>query len=201
MALKHFYTLWAPIYDPMVGVATRQARARSLRRLGDPAGQSILLCGIGTGLDLPHLPVGGRYTGIDVTPAMLARARARARRLPIDIELREGNVMALDLPDAGFDTVVMHLILAVVPEPALALREAARVLKPGGRILVLDKFLRPRQAAPLRRLFNLGLRHVATRTDVVFEDLLAGTEGLGVIEDEPAFAGGWFRRITLQKRA
>jgi hypothetical protein len=75
------------------------------------------------------------------------------------------------------------------------------VLKPGGRILVLDKFLRPRQAAPLRRLFNLGLRHVATRTDVVFEDLLAGTEGLGVIEDEPAFAGGWFRRITLQKRA
>jgi ubiquinone/menaquinone biosynthesis C-methylase UbiE len=201
MALKHFYTLWAPIYDPLVGLATRQARARSLRRLDDPQGQSVLLCGVGTGLDLPHLPAGARYTGIDVTPAMLARARARTRRLPIDIELREGNVMALDLPDACFDTVVMHLILAVVPAPALALREAARVLKPGGQILVLDKFLRPGQAAPLRRLLNLGLRHVATRTDVVFEDLLADVQGLGVIEDEAAFAGGWFRRITLQKRA
>jgi ubiquinone/menaquinone biosynthesis C-methylase UbiE len=197
MALHHFYTLWAPIYDPAVAGLTRAARRRSLARLEGEG--EVLLSGVGTGLDLPWLPRGPRYTGIDRTPAMLERARRRAASLDLPIELHTGDAMALPFDDARFDCVVLHLILAVVPQPARALAEAKRVLKPGGRILVLDKFLRRGRPAPLRRLLSLGLRHVATRTDVVFEDLLATVPALQVTEDAPALAGGWFRSITLHK--
>jgi ubiquinone/menaquinone biosynthesis C-methylase UbiE len=79
------------------------------------------------------------------------------------------------------------------------LSETARVLKPGGSILILDKFLRPGQRAPMRRGLNLISRHVATRLDVVFEDVLARVSGLRVDSDQPAFAGGWFRSIRLVK--
>ena len=74
------------------------------------------------------------------------------------------------------------------------------MLRPGGRILILDKFLRPGQLAPLRRLLNLVIRHIATRTDVVFEHLLPLTPSLRVLADEPAAPGGWFRHIELHKR-
>ena len=69
----------------------------------------------------------------------------------------------------------MHLILAVVPEPASALQEAGRVLKNRGSIYILDKFLRPGQLAPIRRGMNTVLRHIATRTDVVFEEVLSSS--------------------------
>ena len=66
----------------------------------------------------------------------------------------------------------MHLILTLVPEPELALKEACRILKPDGQIYLLDKLLRPGQIAPVRRLLNIVIRHIATRTDVIFEDIL-----------------------------
>lgn len=199
MSLRHSYTLFAPIYDLAVARATAPLRRTSLARLEGEPGEQVLIPGIGSGLDIPLLPHGPAYVGVDLTPAMLQRARARAAGRS-DIELREGDAMALPCADASFDTVIMHLILAVVPEPERALREAERVLKPGGRILLLDKFLRPGQRAPLRRLVNLLLRHLATRTDVVFEDVLQCCSTLSVTQDIPALAGGWFRYIELHKR-
>lgn len=199
MNLRSAYTLWAPIYDAVVDRATRAMRQASLARL--PAdGESFLLVGVGTGLDFPYLSPGPAYTGVDLTPAMLERAARRADRLGLSVDLREGNAMALPFADATFDHVVMHLIVAVVPEPARALAEAARVLRPGGQILVLDKFLPANRRAPLRRLLNALLSRMATRTDVVFDECLAACPGLDVVIDEPAIAGGWFRRIRLRKQ-
>lgn len=197
MSLRTSYTLLAPIYDRMVAAATQAARRASLARLPADARQ-VLLVGAGTGLDFPLLPAGPQYTAIDLTPAMLDRARPRAAARPeLAIELRSGDALALDFADASFDAVILHLIVAVVPDAARALAESARVLKPGGRVLLYDKFLRPGQSAPLRRLLSPLLGRIASRTDVVLEHHLPPT--LRVLEDEASLAGGWFRRVLLER--
>jgi len=201
MGLRHTYTLIAPIYDALVAPLTVGARRASLSALDATVAADVLLCGIGSGLDIPWLPHRANYTGIDLTPAMLARARRRARHGGLPMRLVEGDIMRLPYEDASYDAVVMHLILAVVPDPHRALQEAARVLRPGGRVLILDKFLRPGQAAPLRRLISPLLARIATRTDVVFEDLLRAAPTLALQSDTPALAHGWFRRIVLERRA
>lgn len=198
MALKHSYSVLSPLYDLIVRHPLKDVRRKSLARITDFADKEILINGIGTGLDLEHLPQGAIYTGTDITPLMLRRADKRARANGIDIHLECADSHNLPFNDESFDIVIMHLILAVVPNPERALQEADRVLKHKGRIYILDKFLKPGQFAPLRRSLNVVLRHVATRTDVVFENILSGTP-LKVVSDEPALVGGWFRLIELSK--
>ena len=197
MSLRTSYTLLAPVYDWIVGPALAHARARSLRRLPAANHSRILLNGVGTGLDLPLLPTANCYTALDLTRAMLEKALPRGRGL--DMTWIQGDSQRLPFGDNAFDHVVLHLILAIVPDTRAALREAARVVKPGGRLFLLDKFLRPGEPAWLRRAINPLARRLATRTDVVFEDALAGVRDLRVIDDQPALAGGWFRMITLEK--
>jgi phosphatidylethanolamine/phosphatidyl-N-methylethanolamine N-methyltransferase len=199
MTLRYTYTLFAPIYDAFVAPFTASARRDSLRRLREGPHADVLLAGVGSGLDLPLLPRGPCYTGLDLTPAMLARARRKAATLGLDLRLDVGDARRLPYDDATFDAVVLHLILAVTPHPERVLAEAARVLRRGGRVLILDKFLRPGQKAPLRRLVSPLLGLLATRTDVVFEEALAQTRGLELVSDQPALAGGWFRQIELRK--
>jgi len=198
MSLRNSYTLLAPVYDWLIGPALSSARARSLDRL-PAAGAHILLNGIGTGLDLPLLPAAHRYTALDLTRAMIARARPRQNSL--DVQWVQGDSQRLPFRTESFDHVLLHLILAIVPDTLGALREAVRVVRTGGRLFILDKFLRRGESAPLRRLVNPLMRRIATRTDVVFEDALSCVGNLRVIDDQPALAGGWFRMITLEKTA
>ena len=196
MNLKHSYTLIAPFYDAAIDRATRAARKHSLSALPAAPGR-VLLAGVGTGLDLPHLPPQHHYVGVDLTEAMLLRARPRAGKA--DFSGVIGDAQRLPFADASFDHAVLHLILAVVPQPADCLREVARVLRPGGTALVFDKFLRRGQPAVLRRLANPLVRRLATRLDVVFEEVLAHTPALQLEHDQPALAGGWFRMIRLRR--
>jgi ubiquinone/menaquinone biosynthesis C-methylase UbiE len=196
VALHHSYRLFAPVYNLAIRRASRAARAANLARLPARANARVLVVGIGTGLDVPHLPPGNDYVGLDLTAAMLARVPPRER-----LALVRGDAMRLPFADCAFDYVVLHLIVAVVPAPARCLAEAERVLRPGGRAYVLDKFLRPGERAPLRRALNAVSRHVATRLDVVFEDALAAAPHLAVESDVPVLAGGWFRSIALVKTA
>lgn len=196
MSLKHSYTLIAPFYDAAISQATRAARKRSLAVLPKTPGK-VLLAGVGTGLDLPHLPAHHHYVGIDLTHAMLRRALPRAGH--VDFTAVRGDAQRLPFATSCFDVAVLHLILAVVPDPARCLAEIGRVLRPGGEALVFDKFLRHGQHAPLRRLANPFVSRFATRLDVVFEPLLDAAPGLRVEHDQPALAGGWFRMIRLRK--
>jgi phosphatidylethanolamine/phosphatidyl-N-methylethanolamine N-methyltransferase len=197
MSLRLSYTVLAPFYDLVIDRALDHARRRSIARLPAARGLDVFIDGIGTGLDLPLLPAGNRYVGLDITHAMLLRAVRRSKSP--DIELVEGNSERLPFRDASFDVAVLHLILAIVAEPTSALREVARVLRPGGRVLVFDKFLRKAQLAPLRRLASPVMARLVTRLDVVFEDVLAAVPGLKLISDTPLLAGGWFRSIELVK--
>jgi ubiquinone/menaquinone biosynthesis C-methylase UbiE len=197
MSLRHTYTLIAPLYDLFIAAASRSVRAASLRQLPQQGSLNILINGIGTGLDLPHLPPCHRYTGLDLTAAMLKRAKPRSGGLRLD--LVQGNSMSLPFASECFDYAVLHLILAVVPDPLACLRETARVVKPSGNILILDKFLKPGEPAWIRRTLNLLAQHTVTRLDVVFEEVLAGVPGLKLEADAPVLAGGWFRSIRLVK--
>ena len=196
MSLKYTYTLIAPFYDAAIDRATQAARKRSLSALPETPGR-VLLAGVGTGLDLPHLPPQHHYVGLDLNQAMLRRALPRVGRF--DFQPVQGDAQRLPFADNSFDSAVLHLILAVVPNPAHCFAEIARVLKPGGEVLVFDKFLRHGQTALFRRLANPLMRRIATRLDVVFEELLAEAPGLKLEHDQPALAGGWFRMIRLRK--
>ena len=198
MSLKTSYRFIAPFYDAILdhGIAA-DIRRRSLSKLAQQEHGRVLLSGAGTGLDFPFLPPHHGYIALDLTSAMLARAKPRAGNL--QMQMVQGDSMTLPFTNASFDYVVLHLILAVVPQPQLCLKEAARVLKPGGRILLLDKFLRRGKRAWLRRFLSPLVGQLATRLDVVFEDVLETALGLRILTDEPVLARGWFRLIELQK--
>ena len=93
---------------------------------------------IGTGLNLPHYSAGVRLTGIDLTPEMLAQAEIRARSLGRDIDLREGDAHDLPFTDASFDTVVCTYALCSVRDEVRVIAEMKRVLRPGGRLILVD---------------------------------------------------------------
>jgi len=197
MSLKFSYTLIAPFYDLAIRKVFDTTRQSVLQDF--PVGSRVLINGIGTGLDLPHLPQDNHYVGIDLTAAMLGKAAARRETRHLD--LVQGDSQRLPFEDGSFDHAILHLILAVVPDPQQCLSEVARVVRPGGTIQILDKFLRPGDLAPLRRLANLLLRHVATRTDVVFEQVISQVPTLSITSDKSLMAGGWFRCIRLEKLA
>lgn len=202
MSLRQTYRLWAPIYDLMLTRATRSARSKNLDEMGTMQGKSLAIIGIGSGLDLELFTKQSHpdyCVGLDITRAMLKKAQARSTRTAFPVHLIEGDAMNTPLRSQQFDVVLLHLILAVVPEPQKALAEASRILKPGGRILVFDKFLHANQKAPLRRLISPLLGLLATRTDVEIEPLLAMQSELTLSRNEPLLARGWFRGITLIK--
>lgn len=199
MSLKHSYTLLAPFYDFFVSRPLDTARKKSISHIENTTNKQILINGIGSGLDIPYLSRDAQYTGSDITPAMLKIARQRASKLSFNIDLICADSQNLPFNNEQFDIVIMHLILAVVPDSSLALQEANRVLKPGGSLFIFDKFLKSGEFAPFRKTFNLIIRHIATRTDVVFEHVLEQSPSLKVISNEPSLAKGWFRLIELQK--
>ena len=103
----------------------------------------VLEVAIGTGRNLPYHPKGVSLTGVELSPAMLEVARDRARKLGIEADLRVGDATALPFPDESFDTVVMTLALCTIPDDQAAIAEASRVLRSGGRLLLLEHVRSP----------------------------------------------------------
>lgn len=194
--LRRAYTLWAKIYDPLTRFL-RWSRRRSIALLDLRPWDSVLLVGCGTGADFEFLPASTQCLAVDLTPAMLRRAAAKIGGR--NIRLEEMDAMALRLPDNTFDKTVLHLILAVVPDPIQALREAARVTKPGGHLVVLDKFWNHARRPPLvLRLANAFLGRYVTAVNRNFHAILAQTP-LEVLQEVPMGFGGLYYLYLLRK--
>ena len=194
------YTLWAPSYDAVARAAGFDtARQTSIDRLRLASGDRVLIVGAGTGLDLDFLPANLHVTAIDVTPAMLKQLERRAAAMGWSVTARIMDARQLAFPDSSFDAILMHLILAVMPEPERGVREAVRVLKPGGRIAVFDKFLRDQERPSLkRRLLNVLAKPLLSDLNRRLGPLIAGTR-LVIEHDEPVAFGGAYRVATLVK--
>jgi len=135
---RRVYEEMAPRYDRTMRWAERRWFAGGRPWVGSRAEGDVLDVGVGTGADLPFFRPGVRITGIDLSPAMLAVARDRARELGMRVDLMEGDAQTLPFDDASFDTVVCTLALCAIPDDRAAIAEMHRVLRPSGSLLLLD---------------------------------------------------------------
>lgn len=191
------YSLLAPFYGPLVQF--RGARRRSVEGVELQGSERVVLPGAGPGPDLAFLPPGVQVVAGDLAPGMVRRLAARARA---SVHAPRALVVELDaqrlpLPDRWADVVFLHLIAAVVPDGRACLAEAARVVRPGGRVVILDKFAPDgRPVSLLRRILNPITESVATSVDRRLEDLLEGLP-LEVEQRAPAALGSFFEHVRL----
>lgn len=153
-SVQSSYARWAPVYDKTFGAVTSAGRRQAVNYINSLAG-SVLEVGVGTGLSLQRYAPSLRVTGIDFSEEMLAKARKRVARLGLDqvAELRQMDARTLDFPNESFDVVAAMHVLSVVPEPDRVMSEIARVLKPGGKLVITNHFERTKgPLAVLERL-------------------------------------------------
>ena len=135
------YKRWAPVYDFTFGRIVDQGLREATARVNKLSGR-LLEVGVGTGLALTHYGPQLQVTGIDLSPDMLKLARKRvAEKQVANVEaLLEMDATAMEFADASFDVAVATYVMTVVPDPAAVMHELARVLKPGGRLVVVSHF-------------------------------------------------------------
>ena len=192
------YSGWASVYD-LVALPTRAMRRRSLALANLQPGERVLIVGAGTGLDLNLIAAGPVVTAIDLTPAMLEKLSRRAARLGRAVDVRVMDGQSLEFAEGSFDAVILHFIVAVIPDPVRCVREAARVLRPGGRVVILDKFAPDDGPLPLwLRVLNAPARVLATDLTHRLGPIMAGS-GLRIAHREAAALHGFFQLALAVK--
>ena len=169
------YARWAPIYDAVCGpvmVKGRRAAAAAARAIGG----SILEVGVGTGLSFDDYDASTEITGIDLSAPMLAKAREKmaSGRYPWvrDVQLMDAH--RLTFADATFDCVVAQFVITLVANPEQVLSECHRVVKPGGRIILVNHlYSETGIAAAVERWAARRTRAIGLRPEFPFARLQA----------------------------
>jgi len=133
------YDRLARVYDLMEALIERFNFRRWRERLWSRVrGEHILEVGVGTGKNMPFYPPEAQVTAVDLSKKMLAQARKQAQQLGLEVDLRTMDVQHLDFPDDSLDAAVATFVFCSVPDPVLGLKELARVVRPGGQIILLE---------------------------------------------------------------
>ena len=198
-AVRVAYRRWARHYDRVFGTVSATARREAVAAVNALPGERVLEMGVGTGLALPHYDRRKRVTGIDLSPDMMAVARARvaAEGLSHVEALVVADAEATGLEAGSFDVAVAMFVASVVPHPRALLAEMKRVVRPGGTLLFVNHFLAdpgPRQA--VERLMAPLARQLGWHPDFAFEALLP-PDDLRRVRRRPVPPAGLFTLVSL----
>jgi phosphatidylethanolamine/phosphatidyl-N-methylethanolamine N-methyltransferase len=203
-AVEKAYDRWAPIYDLVFGPVFERGR-RAAIIAADRVGGRILEVGVGTGISLADYSRDSRVFGVDISAGMLDKARERIAELKLDhVEgLEVMDAEHLNFPDASFDVVMAQYVITAVPNPEAALDEFARVLKPGGEIIILS---RVGAEAGLRRAvehwFAPAARKLGWRTEFAWQRYASWAHrsgGIALVERRAMPPLGHFSLIRFGK--
>jgi len=198
------YDRWAPVYDLVFGAVFERGRDAAIAA-AERVGGRILEVGVGTGIALPHYSKNSRLCGIDISEQMLRKAQERVTELGLNnVEgLWVMDAEHLTFPDNSFDVVVAQYVVTTAPNPEATLDEFARVLKPGGEIILVS---RVGAEAGLRRAlehwFAPAARKLGWRTEFSFERYAkwaAGAHDIRLVERRAMPPLGHFSLIRFAK--
>jgi phosphatidylethanolamine/phosphatidyl-N-methylethanolamine N-methyltransferase len=204
-AVEKAYDRWAPVYDLVFGPVFERGRRASLAAT-ERVGGRILEVGVGTGISLPDYPRHCRIFGVDISDAMLRKARERVVELGLHhVEgLEVMDAEHLSFPDNSFDVVVAQYVITAVPDPEAALDEFARVLKPDGEIIMSRVGAEAGLRRTIEHWFAPAARKLGWRTEFPWERYARWadrTTGVHLIERRAIPPLGHFSLIRFGKSA
>lgn len=171
------YDIWSGIYDNTFGRLVHRRQLRALEQLRPRPGDRVLDLGVGTGMTLRHYPHDVTVVGIDLSGGMLRKAADKVREESLGhCRLVQGDAMRPPFADGSFDHVVISHTISVVSDPAKLLQWARRLIRPGGRIIVLNHFVSPNPAVGwLERVLNPLCVKIGWRSDLSLDECLQGS--------------------------
>ena len=202
--MRKAYARWAPVYDIIYDRLTEPA-ARCAVEAAMACGPRILEAGVGTGLSLGYYRPGVEVHGVDLSEDMLRRARNKVlkRGLTHVRSLQVMDVCRLGYADETFDAVTAQFLITLVPSPEQALTEFARVLKPGGEIILANHF--GQADGPIARVEEIVAplcSRIGWSSDFKVSRIETWARAAGlaeVVEVRPVFPGGFFKIMRVRK--
>src|SRR6201996_8581807 len=202
--VEQAYDRWAPIYDLVFGGVFSKGRSAAIQATNKLGGR-VLEVGVGTGISLPLYAPHLRIVGTDISEAMLDKAKARVTEQKLsNVEgLAVMDAEKLEFADDSFDVVMAQYVVTAVPNPETALNEFARVLRPGGEMILLSRVSADEGLRHFieKRLQPVG-RQLGFRTDFAwsrYTQWAAKAHGVELVERRPVPPLGHFSLIRFRK--